>query len=89
MSDPYRSPDSPALTQTLTDHSATAIVPDKTQIKDIEKQIKGKNKELKILAKELRSKKKKRSGALITEDIMKLNNDVAVLSNLINLSISA
>lgn len=52
------------------------------QQKDIDKQINSKNKELRSLGKELKSKRKKRSGIVIGEEMTQLNNEVAGLNEL-------
>jgi hypothetical protein len=62
----------------------TTIPLDKTEVKEIEKQIKGKNKELKTLGKEIKSRRKKRSGAVITDDIAQINSEVAILTDQID-----
>jgi len=54
--------------------------PDKHETREIEKQIKGKNKELKVLGKEIKSRRKKRSGAVISDDITRIANDVVELN---------
>lgn len=61
-------------------HAEAVSVEPLPQQKDIDKQINSKNKELRSLGKELKSRRKKRSGIVIGEEMMQLNKDVAGLN---------
>jgi hypothetical protein len=67
--------------------AAVKVVSPETEIPEqatIDKQIKVKNKELKALGKEIKSKSKKRSGVVISEEIVRVSDEVIELNELTN-----
>jgi len=53
--------------------------PNLPEQKDIDKQIREKNKEFKVLGKEMKSRKKKRSGIVISDEMTQITEDVVEL----------